>query len=213
MDKISKIKPPNPPWMPIKEANNVGGYLAYYYSDDMSQLPVRAVTKIGDNKVDPNIETRTYGLFSKCGYQMRKSIIKRGCTHLFFFTNRSHTRMLTGYYAIRWKAEMPSAKDDYSVAAERAYFVESGIPLTEVDLRCETNTSRWFREFIFLNEQECQKMLKLLIGQQNIERQYVSEVKRLERFNLAQSGYRYVSSEWIESPSWYCSKALELLVR
>ena len=56
---MNSIKPPRSPWILLSSESDSGGYLSFYYSDDMSPLPVRWVTKPGDNKSDPNLETLT----------------------------------------------------------------------------------------------------------------------------------------------------------
>jgi hypothetical protein len=53
-------------WKEIEKNTETTGHLAYYYSNDESELPVRAVGKKWDNKSDPNIETKSYGMFSTC---------------------------------------------------------------------------------------------------------------------------------------------------
>src|SRR5438309_11963638 len=101
--------PPAPPW---KELNNRpgAGYLSIYYSDDLSALPVRFVTKVGDNKSDPNLETLTYGLFSTCSPSMRSGFVKRSAQYIFFATLRPVGRVLTGFYSVRWYAEAKSPR-------------------------------------------------------------------------------------------------------
>src|SRR5258708_36321714 len=70
------VIPPNPPWRELNPTMPLEGYVSYYLSDDLSGLPVRAVTLLRNNKSDPNLETKTYGLFSTCGHGMRASIGK-----------------------------------------------------------------------------------------------------------------------------------------
>src|SRR6266568_2401005 len=96
MSPVSRPIPPNPPWAPMSQEGDGGGCLSVYYSDDMSPLAVRWITKPGDNKSDPNLETMTYGLFSTCSKAMRSGIVKRGAEYLFFATRRGGTRVLSG---------------------------------------------------------------------------------------------------------------------
>src|SRR5450631_819859 len=56
------VRPPSPPWREIAIRRPPTGYLSFYIADDLSRLPVRAVTLPGNNKADPNLETATYGL-------------------------------------------------------------------------------------------------------------------------------------------------------
>ena len=110
-----ELKPPNAPWIAIPIPQDAGGCLSVYYSDPLSRVPVREVTRPGDNKSDPNIETLTYGLFSTCGRAMRSGMVGRGDRYLFFATKRGAGRVLTGYYDLCWYAEANSAADrDFS---------------------------------------------------------------------------------------------------
>src|ERR1044071_3989814 len=123
MSKTPKsIKPPNPLWRELKSPEDAAGYLSIYYSDDLSPLPIRWVTKPGDHKSDPNLETLTYGLFSTCGPQMRAGVVSRNSEYLFFATARKGERVLTGYYHLGWYAQgVYEGKTDYCLAADRAY--------------------------------------------------------------------------------------------
>src|SRR5438445_433007 len=99
------IRPPNPPWKPLQPADK-GGYLSFYYSDSNSKIPVRDITRLGDSKSDPNVETRTYGMFSTCEEDMRRSLVQKGIAHIFFCTTRTRgktrVRVLSGHYHIKW---------------------------------------------------------------------------------------------------------------
>lgn len=201
----SKMSPPNPPWIAIPLCKSSGGYLSYYYSDDLSVLPVRAVTMVNDNKVDPNLETKSYGLFSPCNKIMRKSIVKRGCPYIFFITNRGG-RVLSGIYFVKWFASLSPENDDFCLAADKVWFVKYPIPLVEVDKACGTNVSRPFRNCLRVTFEESKKILSLLGRKPNATELYLSEISRLERFNLKHTGYRYPSG-LIECPySWNCEK-------
>lgn len=203
--------PPNPPWAPIAVYEDAGGYLSYFYNDDLSWLPVRAITKIGDNKVDPNLETKTYGLFSPCNKAMRKSIVKRGCQYIFFVTMRKTGRVLSGLYLAKWYATVAPDSDDFCLAADRIWFVEDPIPLSVVDKTCATNVSRRWRACLRLNTKECKKIESLLKRRPNATRSYLTEIDRLERFNLKYGGYRYISARRKDSYYWDCDKVRSLL--
>ena len=142
----SSVAPPNAPWKELNSPEDAGSYMSIYYSDDLSRLPVRVITKPGDNKSDPNLETLTYGLFSTCSQSMRSGVVNRRSAYLFFATARKEGRVLTGYYHLRWFTDgvFDNARD-YCLAADTARFIEKPIPLTEVDRRCGTNVSKWFR--------------------------------------------------------------------
>ncbi len=204
-------KPPNPPWKQLDIRENSGGYISYFYNDDMSRLPVRAITKIGDNKADPNLETQTYGLFSYCNKKMRKSIVKNGCKYIYFITNRNSLRVLTGVYNIKWYAPIPTNEDDFCLTADSMWFVQNPIPLTSVDKACGTNVSRWFRTYLHVNANECKKLNRLLKYRPNDTNLYFAEIDRLERFNLKFGGYRYISAMLIDSYSWDCDKVESIL--
>ncbi len=200
--------PPNPPWKTLAICEASGGYLSYYFSDDLSRLPVRAVTKFTgkntDNKVDPNFETKTYGLFSPCNKIMRKSLVKNGCRYIFFITNRKGRRVLSGLYLIKWYARIST--DDFCLAADNIWFVEVPIPLIDVDKVCGTNINRWFRNYLRINIEGCKKIETLLKKKPNYTKSYIYEIDRLERFNLKYGGYRYITKKVREPYSWQCTK-------
>src|SRR4051794_34031736 len=94
-------RPPHDPWRPLSPGEKAHAYASYYYCDDFGAWPVRAITKIKDNKSDPNLETGTYGLFSTCEERMRAGIVTSRPGHVFFVTRpRKGPRQLTGYYEL-----------------------------------------------------------------------------------------------------------------
>ncbi len=210
--KYNKVTiPPNPPWLPLTIHKASGGYVSYYFNDDLSGLPVRAVTKLRDNKADPNLETKTYGLFSTCNKIMRKSIVKHGCRRIFFITNRKRVRVLAGLYFVKWYALVSSDNDDFCLAADSVWFVKNPIPLEYVDNTCGTNISRWFRTYLYVDVEGCRKIEELLKRKANATESYLSEIDRLERFNLKHGGYRYVTDKGRDSYSWDCDKVKSIL--
>ncbi len=202
MSPVSRPIPPNPPWAPMSQEGDGGGCLSVYYSDDMSPLAVRWITKPGDNKSDPNLETMTYGLFSTCSKAMRSGIVKRGAEYLFFATRRGGTRVLSGYYHLGWYAPTPQDSSDFCLAAERAHFVEKPIPLDAVDRECGTNVNEWFRSYRVLTLKQALCIAKLLDAMPNAVHRYLEEIDRLERFNLRYGGYRYIAWKQQERFSW-----------
>src|SRR5437868_15491701 len=115
--------PPNAPWQEIQNPTGAG-YLSVYYSDDLSPLAVRFVTKPGDNKSDPNLETLTYGLFSTCSPSMRAGVVQRQYSYIFFTTKRAAGRVLSGFYHIQWYVPANSPRtNDFYLAADQAHFV------------------------------------------------------------------------------------------
>src|SRR6266567_6553297 len=105
-------QPPNSPWIPLKTEPRRGGYLSYHYSDDLSELAVRWVTKPGDNESDPNLETGTYGLFSTCSPRMRSGAVKNHIGTIFFCTRKDYTRVLSGFYQLGWYTKGPLGDGD-----------------------------------------------------------------------------------------------------
>jgi hypothetical protein len=203
MSKTPKsIAPPNPLWLELKSPEDAAGYLSIYYSDDLSSLPVRWITKPGDNKSDPNLETLTYGLFSTCAPGLRAGAVKRRSQYLFFATNRKGTRVLTGYYHLRWYAKGTLGDRDFCLAADEAKFIAKPIPLREVDQECGTNVSKRFRGIRLLAHHECSKFLSLLRQHPDVTTQYLNEIDRLERLSLKYTGYRYPTFKKTDRFSW-----------
>ena len=203
--------PPNPPWAPLTVREASGGYLSYFFSDELSSLPVRAITSVGDNKVDPNLETKTYGLFSPCNKNMRKIIVKRGCRYIFFVTRRKGIRVLCGVYFVKWYAPINPDGGDFCLATDRIWFVADSIPSGDVDKACGTNICRPFRTCLRVDAKGCRKMEGLLKRRANATRSYLAEIDRLERFNLKHGGYRYVTAKRRDSYSWDCDKVKAIL--
>lgn len=192
--RIPSVEPPNAPWQKLLRAEARTGYLSIYYSDDLSPLAVRFVTKPGDHKSDPNLETGSYGLFSVCCPKMRAGVVKRGSEFLFFATSRAGTRVLAGYYHLQWYAQgvyNGKGKDDYCLAADRIRFISEPIPLSKIDRRCKTNVSGWFRNMRLLSGEQCLRIAEILDSQPDATPDYLEEIDRLERFNLRHTGYRY----------------------
>ena len=201
--------PPNPPWKELNSETSAGGYLSFYYSDDMSRLPVRWVTKPGDNKSDPNIETCTYGLFSTCSPSMRSGIVKRHAPFVFFCTRRGLERKLSGYYRVRWHTYGPLGRKDICIAADKCHFVADAIPLCVVDKKTNANFSKPFRGMRLVSQDECEQLAALLHEQPNAKEDYLDEIDRLERFNLKHGGHRYMSWKQTHKFDWaYAEKYL-----
>lgn len=201
---MQQLNPPNAPWIDLNPPAEAGGYLSIYYSDDLSRLPVRAVTKPGDNKSDPNLETSSYGLFSTCSKSMRSGIVNRRSRYIFFATARNKTRVLAGYYALRWFAELVPAGEgpDYCVAAEEIRFTGKPIALSRVDQLCQTDLSKWFRSMRLLSPEICNCLRDIIDEQPDATAEYLAEIDRLERFNLKHGNYRYISWKQKEKFSW-----------
>lgn len=199
----TSIEPPNPPWKALETTSKPSGYLSYYYSDDISPLPVRWVTKPGDNKSDPNLETSTYGMFSTCSPNMRRGVVKSGSPYIFFITNRNGVRVVTGYYHIQWyaKGAFPGGWD-FCIAANRMRFINPPISLEEIDRQFGSTLSRRFRTFKSIPNEICLKLRSLLDSKEDSTSAYLEEIDRLERFNLRHGEYRYVGWKQKDKFSW-----------
>lgn len=207
------VTPPNQPWKPLEVPSQPEGYLSYYYSDDLSPLPVRWVTKPGDNKSDPNIETSTYGLFSTCSPNMRKGVVKNGRPYIFFVTNRNGVRVLTGYYHIKWYIEGAFSGDwDFSIAADKMHFINPPISMVEIGQKFGSNLAKFFRTHKGISYDTCCKLKNLLDSYEDSTAFYLEEIDRLERFNLQYGEYRYIGWKQKDKFSWeYARKYLEPL--
>lgn len=214
LNEIS-MKPPNSPWIPLEISSKPEGYLSYYYSDDMSPMPVRWVTKPGDNKSDPNLETSTYGLFSTCSLNMRRGVVKYSRPYIFFITRRNGVRVLTGYYHIKWYVEGGfSGSRDFSIAADKVHFIDPPISLEEIDCQFGSTLSKFFRAYKGLPHEMCCKLQILLDSREDSTTDYLKEIDRLERFNLRYGNYRYIGWKLKDKFSWkFARKYLEPIFR
>ena len=204
------VRPPKPPWIPL-EYHDEKAALSYYYSDSNTNVPIRDVSNRNDPKPDPNVETMTYGLFSYCHRQMRKSIVDNGIELLFFCTQRREKyieenlekyrtkRVLTGYYRIGWYYEVENG--DFMLAARAGRFVNPGFLLDELPpyLRGD-RINTWFRSWKYLYR-ETPKLLLILIDQTpDATGEYISEIRHLEKEAL--NNYDYMYRNRTEGFSW-----------
>jgi hypothetical protein len=178
--------------------------LSFFYSDDLSAIPVRAVTKLGDNKSDPNIETGTYGLFSTCSQSMRASVVGRGFPYIFFVGRHRGERVIVGFYKVGWYAPGPVQKGrpDYALAARHVHFVNP--PLRARDLPAALRkvfSARW-RTTKAISAEATATLQALLIARENRTADYVAEVGRLERLHLFHGKFAYVSWQRPDGFSW-----------
>ena len=91
---LEPIFPPAAPWTGLEADTPATGYLSVYLSEDLSKLPIRAITRPNDNKSDPNIETGTYGLFSTCERGMRAGIVNNKARFIIFLSKRGEGDVL-----------------------------------------------------------------------------------------------------------------------
>lgn len=209
---LLSVEPPNAPWRLLSHADPPTGYLAFYISDDLSSVPVRAVTLPRNNKSDPNLETGTFGVFSICEREMRTSIVKNGVRFIFFITRRKNSRAITGFYDVRWFCESPFGSNDadYALAAHRQHFVLPAVRIEDLPRRLRASASRRFRSFKRLAPTETAELLNLLAGKPDRRLAYLAEIDRLERFNKYHSGYRYV--DWLQPEPFSWETAQEYLL-
>jgi hypothetical protein len=182
--------------------------VTFYYSDDLSPLPVRAVTLAANNKSDPNLETGTYGLFSTCAHSMRASVVKNRDAYLFFVTRRDSRRVLTGYYHLRWYAPGALIRQppDYALAADQIRFIHPGIPLDKLPRKAARVLGTPFRIFRRVDAAVAGALVSALKTRPNRTGDYLLEIGRLERFNRFRTGYRYPSWRREEAFDWRFAK-------
>ncbi len=203
-----RIQPPNAPWKPLTPISR-GGVLSFYYSDSNSKIPVRDISRYGDSKSDPNIETKTYGLFSTCEPDMREGVVGKGIEHVFFCTNRANVRVLTGYYHIRWYHKGPPIKykrdwDDYWLAADNVRFVNPGFRLNVLTgYLWGVRLDGRFRRFLYIHDEKAtQRLLLLLKETPDATRYYLREIKRLQSENLRKHRSTYPNWKKKEGFNW-----------
>lgn len=190
--KTRSVRPPNPPWVALKTGNGKRAALSFYYSDSRSKIPVREVSHKNDPKGDPNLETRTFGLFSTCDKRMRATMVVQGIRLHFFCTTRKDMRVLTGYYQIGWYYKIPGTVSDYALAAEKARFVSPGFPLHDLPPYLRGfHIDKWFRTFKYIDGRTANLLLQLLNATPDATSKYLSEIKRLEKVSLEKDGYLY----------------------
>ena len=180
------------------------GYLSVYLSEDLSGLPIRAITLPNDNKSDPNLETGTYGLFSTCERGMRAGIVNNKAQFIVFLTKRGKERVVAGYYRLAWKTEgvLHATKRDYALASDYVHFVAEPIPVSHLPEPAKAAAERKFRLSKRLSAVETQTIIAALDSQPNALEDYLSEIDRIERFQKCHSGYRYVTWQQEEPFSW-----------
>ncbi len=187
------MRPPKPPWKRHKRNGEADSAIMTYYSSELSRLPIRAVERLDkgapDNKQDPNLETRTFGLFSTCKRKLRSGIQSQKRPNLFFVTNTGEGRAITGYYEIGWYAPIPDLQRDIALAADVAYFVEQPIPIDKANKQCGTELSSSARSLKYPSPTSSRLLKRLLKKQPNALNEYVAETRRVETLLLARTGF------------------------
>lgn len=202
--RLPDVRPPNKPWQPLRQRQATYATITFHFGDSMSKvIPIRDVSCKGDPKPDPNYETQTYGLFSGCCKDERKSIVEKGVNLQFFCTGReTNIRVLTGYYRPAWFCKL--GNDDYAIAAKYAHFVSPGFALKDlVSYLNGFRIDKFFRRWKYLPEIVANRLVLLIDNFPNAISQYVSEIKRLESYSLQNYGILYhertTSFNWDEA--------------
>ncbi|WP_155892126.1 hypothetical protein [Conexibacter woesei] len=203
--------PPAAPWQSLGSTDPPIGYASYYLADELAALPVRAVTRIKDNKSDPNLETGTYGLFSTCQQKMRSGIVQTQPRYLFFVTRpRGQRRHLVGYYELGWYAPGSLSRRiaDFALAARTVKFIEP-VPLTALPPEVEPAMSARWRLNRRLDPEQTQTLLTFMRAAEDRTHDYLDEIARAERINLYYSGFRYPT--WRREQPWSWADATRYL--
>jgi hypothetical protein len=193
-------EPPADPWQPIEKLDGSGSYVSVYLSSDLARLPIRDVTRLGDNKSDPNLETMTYGLFSTCEPIMRGSIKARGISEILFLTTVGELgRCLVGHYQLGWFVEF--GDNDVALAATSMRFVEP-IPLARIEGRAGAEINKKIRNFQIVGDEVAADLRGWIDGSRDRSADYLEEIARLERMSLSRTGYSYPSWDRKDAFSW-----------
>jgi hypothetical protein len=192
-------KPPAPPWKPVAQRPEAGSYVSVFLSSDIARLPVRDITRLNDNKSDPNLETGTYGLFSTCEPIMRDSIRARGISEIFFVTTFLDLgRCLVGRYELGWIAEI--GEKDVALAASSMRFV-TPLPVSLLTGPAAVLDKK-LRNFEIIPDEVAAALRELLGSERDRTADYLEEIARLERRSLHGTGFKYPSWDRVDSFSW-----------
>lgn len=186
-------RPPAPPWEQLDAAEPPTGYLCFYYSDDLSPLPVRHVTRAGDCKSDPNLETGTFGVFSTCDLTVRTAVVNKRARYLFFVTRRPGVgRAIAGFYRVGWWCGPSRGPDrDVRLAAEGMHFVRTPIPIDELPQPASDAALRLGRNCSPVDADVTAQLVGILERSPDATHAYLNEIDRLERFNAFRTSARY----------------------
>lgn len=209
-------RPPGFPWIELNPDPQAPSYLCFYYVSKFSPLPVRDVNRlkksaglpIADNKSDPNLETKTFGLFSTCECDMRRGVVNRRAPYLFFFgqcrTPSGTERCVTGFYTLKWYSHGGTHAGDFCLAADRCHFVKTPIPFSSVNRHLGTTLSARNPRLMTLIAPNRSRMLAdLLESQEDVSDDYIREIKRLEMLNSnLTDGLKYVNFARRNSFCW-----------
>jgi hypothetical protein len=196
----ARYEPPAAPWVPIERRAGSGSYVSVYLSSDIARLPVRDVTRLADNKSDPNLETGTYGLFSTCEPIMRDSIRSRGISEIFFLTTVEDLgRCLVGRYELGWMVEVGDS--DIALAASSMRFI-SPHPVARLEGAARAALDKPLRNFQIVSEEVALQLGRVIDGSRDRTGDYLAEIGRLERLSKHGTGFRYPSWDRVDPFSW-----------
>jgi hypothetical protein len=204
-------RPPHLPWHAFSPTEPAIGYVSYYLCDELARWPVRAVTRIKDNKSDPNLETGTYGLFSTCEEKMRSGIVASAPRYMFFVTRpRKAGRQLTGMYELGWWApgSLHQRTRDFALAATTVHFIDP-VPLESLPGNLAPTLSGRWRLNKRLDAEQTAALARYVTSQPNRTSSYLEELDRVERINQFHSGFRYPT--WRREDSWSWADAARYL--
>jgi hypothetical protein len=198
---LDRNSPDSSAWQAF-EPDSDAGYVSYYLSDDLAALPVRAITRVKDNKSDPNIETGTYGLFSTCQQKMRSGIVASSPRYLFFVTRpRNSVRHLVGLYELgAWTpGSLSNRIRDFALAAKRVRFI-APVALDSLPKPLAKELAGAWRLDKKLPAEQAKTLSSYVFGQPDLTSSYLAEVSRMENINRFHSGYSYPT--WLRHDSW-----------
>lgn len=191
-----------PPWRRLEPAKPPQAFASFYHCDELASWPVRGITRIRDNKSDPNIETGTFGLFSTCEELLRASVVRHRPEYLFFVTRpRGAGRVLAGYYRLGWLTEGPlhGRARDFVIAAREIRFIDPW-PLDSLptDLRLPL-AAKW-RLSTRLPTEQVRAIARLVDSRPDRTPDYLAEVTRMEAINRYHAGFSYPT--WKRTGPW-----------
>jgi hypothetical protein len=197
-------QPPDAPWRRLESAEPSTGYLSFYYSDELSPLAVRHVTRPGDCKSDPNIETGTFGLFSTCEPSVRSAIVNHLARYLFFLTSRGKVgRVVAGFYRVAWWCgDTRGPNRDVRLAADQVHFVADPIPVGDLPVPVRDAADRQMRNCRPIDAEKTAQLVSVLQERPDATPDYLLEIDRLERFNAFRTSARYPGWGQNERFSW-----------
>lgn len=223
-DSTATGLPPDLPWKDLDADQKASSYLCFYYSSPFSSLPVRDVNRVAsysgayaaDNKVDPNWETKTFGLFSTCQDGIRRGIVKGRAPYIFFFGNHvidGTKRGVTGYYRLKWYADGGTHDGDFCLAADKTHFVERPLSFEFLNMELAVHwTNRAPRLALKVPPDKALHLVELIERQPDCTESYIKEVQRLELVNARNSGgLKYINFSRRDSYSWKAASEITSL--